>query len=182
MFEGFATTVVETAGAEIFVRYRGEGEPVVLLHGHPRTSATWHKVAPLLVNCGYRVVCADPETWYRPKADAQTMGAENHAELMSAVREPGVVRAMPEDYRAGLALDRVHEEQDRRAGNTLTAPTLILWSQRDDLEALYGDPVAIWQAWASDITGFSIDSHHHMAEEAAPALAAALDRFFSRTA
>ena len=29
------------------------------LHGHPRTSATWHRVAPLLVAAGLSVVCAD---------------------------------------------------------------------------------------------------------------------------
>ncbi|MBB4743845.1 haloacetate dehalogenase [Actinoplanes octamycinicus] len=30
------------------VRYGGDGPPVVLLHGHPRTHTTWHAVAPLL--------------------------------------------------------------------------------------------------------------------------------------
>jgi haloacetate dehalogenase len=36
----------------------GEGEPVVLLHGHPRTHTTWHRVAPLQSG-SFFVVCPD---------------------------------------------------------------------------------------------------------------------------
>ena len=35
------------------------GRRVVLLHGHPRTHTTWHRVAPRLVDAGFRVVCPD---------------------------------------------------------------------------------------------------------------------------
>ncbi|NUR64665.1 MAG: alpha/beta hydrolase, partial [Streptomyces sp.] len=52
MFEGFETGRVQVDDASILVRHGGEGPPVVLLHGHPRTSATWHRVAPLLVRHG----------------------------------------------------------------------------------------------------------------------------------
>ncbi|MDF2562016.1 MAG: alpha/beta hydrolase [Microbacterium sp.] len=286
LFPGFATSTIATDGAEIFVRHGGSGPPVVLLHGHPRTSATWHRVAPLLVDQGFTVICpdlrgygrsrgpaptadhtahskravaadivevarqlghetfdlaghdrgsyvalrlaldhpqaverlavmdcipisehlrradarfatswwhwfffaqpeipervigADPDAWYAPKADPASMGAANHAELMAAVRDPHVVRAMLEDYRAGLTVDRDHEEADRSAGHRVGARTLVLWSKRDDLEALYGDPLEIWREWATAPEGFAIDSGHHMAEEAAPAVAAALGRFF----
>jgi haloacetate dehalogenase len=41
------------------MRFGGSGDPVVLLHGHPRTHTTWHRVAPLLVAAGFRVVCPD---------------------------------------------------------------------------------------------------------------------------
>lgn len=40
MFENFEARQVQVDGASIFVRYGGEGLPVVLLHGHPRTSAS----------------------------------------------------------------------------------------------------------------------------------------------
>ncbi|MBP3977338.1 alpha/beta fold hydrolase [Microbacterium sp. BLY] len=288
-FPGFATTRVATDEAEIFVRHGGAGPAVVLLHGHPRTSATWHRVAPLLVAQGYTVICpdlrgygrsrgpaptpdhaahakravaadiravaarlghdrfrlvghdrgsyvalrltldhpeavtqvalldclpitehlrrcdaafatrwwhwfffaqpeipervigADPEAWYAPKADPATMGAANHAEFLRAIRDPAVVRAMLEDYRAGLTIDRAHEEADRAAGRRLRMPTLVLWSERDDLADLHGDPLRIWQEWADDVRGHGIDSGHHMAEEAPGALAAALTGFFGAT-
>lgn len=282
MFEGFTTEQIDTDDASIFVRHAGSGPPVLLLHGHPRTSATWHRVAPRLVDAGFCVVCpdlrgygrsrgprpsadhsahskravaqdmvtvlrtlgherfhvvghdrgsyvalrlaldhpqaverlvlvdclpvsehlrragaefatrwwhwfffaqpdvpervinADPAGWYGPKADPAAMGAENHAELMDAVAHPDVVRSMLEDYRAGLTVDRAHEEADRSAGRRVTAPLRVLWSLRDDLEDLYGDPLEIWRTWANDLDGFGIDSGHHVAEENPEALTRAV--------
>ncbi|WP_314147092.1 alpha/beta hydrolase [uncultured Leifsonia sp.] len=284
MFEGFTVEDVATPEARIRVRHAGDGPVLVLLHGHPRTGATWHRVAPALVEAGFRVVVpdlrgygastapapradhaqaskramaedvlavlralghssflvaghdrgsyvafrlamdhpeavravalmdsipivehlnrmtpefatawyhwfffaqpvipervigADPDAWYG--GDPAAMGEENFAERRAAVHRPEVVRAMLEDYRAGLTVDRADEEADRAAGRRLTQPVLALWSSRDDLEELFGDPLAIWPAWADDVTGHPIDSGHHMAEEAPAALTAALADFF----
>jgi haloacetate dehalogenase len=288
VFDGFRTEQVDVGEASIFVRHGGNGPPVLLLHGHPRTSATWHRVAPRLVDRGFTVVCpdlrgygrstgpaprpdhsahskravagdlarlmqrlghgrfglaghdrgsyvalrlaldhpdlvsalalldcipisehlaradarfatrwwhwfffaqpeipervinADPDSWY--SGDPTAMGMENYAEFREATRRPAVVRAMLEDYRAGLTLDRRDEEADRAAGHRITCPLLVLWSLRDDLEELYGNPLDIWADWALDVRGHGIDSGHHMAEEAPDALLAALGGFFSSTA
>ncbi|WP_114561382.1 alpha/beta fold hydrolase [Desertihabitans aurantiacus] len=287
MFAGFTQTMVDAGDTALFARSAGSGPPVLLLHGHPRTSATWHRVAPRLVGAGFTVVCmdlpgygrsgkptpapdhaphskragarrlvtamgelghdrfsvvghdrgsyfalrmaldhpervaqavlmdclpisehldrtdarfatawwhwfffaqpelpervitADPDGWYH--GDPETMGAENHAEWRAAVRDPEVVRGMLEDYRAGLGIDAAHERADRAAGRRVEQPLLVLWSTRDDLEELYGDPLAIWRAWADDVTGHGIDSGHHMAEEAPEELARALIAFLGRT-
>jgi haloacetate dehalogenase len=48
VFDGFALERVDVGDAVLRVRHGGDGPPVVLLHGHPRTHATWHKVAPRL--------------------------------------------------------------------------------------------------------------------------------------
>jgi haloacetate dehalogenase len=285
VFEGFGVAQIDVGEASIYVRHGGDGPPVLLLHGHPRTSATWHRVAPRLVERGFTVVCpdlrgygrsrgpaptldhsahskravagdlvrlmhslghdqfalvghdrgsyvalrlaldhphtvtrlalldsipicehlsritaefatwwwhwfffaqpetpervinADPDSWY--KGDPVTMGQENYDEFRDATRNPEVVRAMLEDYRAGLTVDRQHEEADRAAGNKIRSPLLVLWSRHDDYERLYGDPLAIWQNWATDLRGRSIDSAHHMAEEAPEALALSLAEFLS---
>ncbi|GAA2334266.1 hypothetical protein GCM10010431_66790 [Streptomyces kunmingensis] len=58
---------------------------------------------------------------------------------------------MLEDYRAGLTVDRRHEESDRARGARIDCPVLVLWSLRDDLEDLYGDPRTIWRDWADDV-------------------------------
>jgi haloacetate dehalogenase len=105
------------------------------------------------------------------------MGAENHADYLAAIRDPETVRAMCEDYRAGLAVDRFHDEVDRGAGRRIEVPLLVLWASRDDLGALSGDPLAIWRAWADDLRGGEFESGHHMAEEAPEALADALRAF-----
>jgi haloacetate dehalogenase len=87
---------------------------------------------------------------------------------------------MLEDYRAGLTVDRAAEEADRAAGRRVACPTLVLWSARDDLEDLHGDPLRIWADWAGDLRGGGrIDSGHHMAEEAPEELVAALVPFLA---
>jgi haloacetate dehalogenase len=282
MFEGFALEMIELPEATLRVRHGGSGPPVLLLHGHPRTHATWHRVAPLLA-ANHTVVCpdlrgfgqsskpadtpdhagsskrakardcvalmqrlgfdrfaivghdrgaytafraamdhpdrishlavldgvpilealercdarfarawwhwfffgqkgkperailADPDAWY--SATAEQMGAEAYADYCEAIHDPATVHGMIEDYRAGLGIDREHDAEDRRAGRRIECPMLVLWSQRDDLEELYGDVLAVWRPWARDLTGHGIDCGHHMAEEAPEMLANALRRF-----
>ena len=290
------TEDVTTDDGSVFVRHdlvrrAADGDErtvVVLLHGHPRTSATWHRVAPLLAAAGHQVICpdlrgygrsrgpaptvdhrghskraaaadvvrvldhldvarcvlvghdrgsyvalrlaldhpdrvshlvltdcipisehldrvsadfatrwwhwffyaqpetpervinADPDAWYRThEADPVAMGEENYVEWLAAMHDPDVVRAMVEDYRAGLGVDAEHERADRVAGRTLSVPLLALWSLRDDLEDLYGDVLAVWEPWAPDRTGFGIDSGHHIAEQAPEAFAAAVCDFIA---
>ena len=286
MFDGFTLERIDVGDAELRVRHGGSGPPLVLLHGHPRTHTTWHRVAPLLADA-FTVVCPDlrgygessappttpdhapfskramaadvvalmgalgfdrfavaghdrgsyvalrlaldspeaathlavldsvpiaealdrcdarfaaewwhwfffaqtakpaeewisrdPEAWYKG-GDPQRMGAENHADWLRAIHDPATVHAMVEDYRAGLGIDREHDEADRRAGRRVTCPTLAAWSIRDDMEQLYGDPLVIWRAWAGDVRGARIDSGHHMAEEAPEQLVATLRDFLS---
>jgi haloacetate dehalogenase len=285
MFEGFIDELVDLGDVQLQVRFGGEGPPLLLIHGHPRTSATWHRVAPQLISAGFTVVCpdmrgygrsskpiirddhrqqakravandlaelmsqfdldqfavvghdrgahvgfrlamdhpsrvselviidavpiiealercdaqvaerrfdwffyaqpdmpervinADPMAWYRP--DPNQMGAENYAELVEVINDPGTVRAMLEDFRAALWIDREADRADRLAGRTLGCPMLVLWSRRGDVEVLYGDPLAVWKVWAEDLRGFSIDSGEHVAEENPDALVQALTGFLS---
>jgi haloacetate dehalogenase len=123
-----------------------------------------------------RAILADPDAWYGNSAE-RIGAAEAYEDYRAAIHDPATVHAMLEDYRAGLGMDRAHDEEDRRAGRRIACPTLLLWSRRDDLEALYGDPLAIWRAWALDVRGRGLDCGHHMAEEAPQALAAELLAF-----
>ncbi|HEX2312809.1 MAG TPA: alpha/beta hydrolase [Thermomonospora sp.] len=286
MFEGFTLDRVDVGEAELRVRHGGQGPPVLLLHGHPRTHATWHKVAPLLAD-RYTVVCpdlrgygrsskppttpdhapyskramardcvalmralgherfavvghdrgayvatrtaldhpgavsalvvmdavpigaalaradaafaarwwhwffygqtakpaekvinADPDAWYA--AAGAPMEPEAWEDYQAAIHDPATVHAMMEDYRAGLGIDRAHDDADRAAGRRVTAPTLVVWAARDDLEDLYGDPVAVWREWADDVRGQVVDCGHHIAEEAPGRLAEALTDFLDQ--
>lgn len=94
------------------------------------------------------------------------MGTENYADYLAAIRDPGVVLAMIEDYRAGLGPDRAADEADRDAGHTISCPTTVVWSTEDDMETLYGDPLQVWRPWTTTLAGRRIHSGHHMAEEA----------------
>jgi haloacetate dehalogenase len=138
-------------------------------------TAWWHWFFFAQPDKPERAIQADPEAWYR--ADPVAMGPENHADWRAAVHNPAVVRAMLEDYRAGLGVDRAADEADRVAGRRITCPTMVLWSTRDDLYDLYGDVLSVWRPWATTLTGGPIDSAHHMAEEAPDELAARLLTF-----
>jgi haloacetate dehalogenase len=122
-----------------------------------------------------RVINADPLIWYGVSPDR--MGSEAYDDLVTALTNPDTVHAMCEDYRAGLGLDRQADDDDKAAGRRITCPTLLGYSTRDDLEMLYSDPLAIWRGWAEDVRAVTIESGHHMAEEAPEALAKALGAF-----
>ena len=85
---------------------------------------------------------ADPDAWY--SADPSSMGAENYADFRRAIHDPATVHAMCEDYRAGLGIDRAHDDADRREGRRIACPVRVLWVAHDDLPGLYGDVLAIW--------------------------------------
>lgn len=56
--DGFEYRRIATRGAIINVAIRGQGPPLLLLHGYPETHRMWHQVAPALAQ-DYTVVCAD---------------------------------------------------------------------------------------------------------------------------
>ncbi len=130
-----------------------------------------------------RVIAADPDAWYELDADKRAaMGPENFDYVAAAIRRPDTIRAMLEDYRAGLSADLDHDRAARTEGHTILCPTLVGWSIRDDLEQLYGDPAALWRDWvAGPITTARIDSGHHMAEEKPSQVAAALVGFLEHS-
>ncbi|MDN3238273.1 alpha/beta hydrolase [Glycomyces tritici] len=273
MFPGFDEWDVPVApGVALHGRSGGSGPAIVLLHGHPRTHTTWHRVAPALAATGHTVVCPDlrgygasskpepdpehvvycdrtmaaditalmtalghdtfaiaghdrgcyvayrtaldapdrvtrlavcdgvpilealeradarfaerwwhwfflgasphaqrvitddPLAWYR--LDEAGMGTANYRNTVAAVTNPLTVRAMLEDYRAGLSVDRANDAADREAGRRIAAPTTAVWSRHDDTGRLY-DPVSVWQPWCErEVRAAVIESGHHMAEEA----------------
>ncbi len=58
LFPGFQSRFLKTSGATIRVLTKGDGPPLLLLHGHPETHVTWHKIAPALAG-QYTVVVTD---------------------------------------------------------------------------------------------------------------------------
>lgn len=84
-FDGFELQNVTCGEVTLRVRQGGSGPPVVLLHGHPRTHATWHRVAALLAD-RHTVVCPDlrgyggstvpPDTPNHAQASKRAMAAD----------------------------------------------------------------------------------------------------------
>lgn len=125
------------------------------------------------------LIAHDPDWFF---FDAQFAGVMRSfapdalADYARAVREPSVVRAICEDYRAGATYDRALDEQDRAAGRQITCPTQVLWGARGALPAWY-DTLEVWRAWAPDLTGEALDCGHFVPEERPAETAAALRRF-----
>ena len=86
-------------------------------------TAWWHWFFFAQPDKPERAINADPEAWYGSLAPgkAAAMGEQNHADHLAAIRNPDTVRAMLEDYRAGLTVDRAAEEADRAAGRRVPA-------------------------------------------------------------
>jgi len=124
-----------------------------------------------------RAILADPDAWYKPSSDHKT--TEGFDDFYRAIHDPQTVHAMMEDYRAGATVDRFDDDADKRNGNRLHCPVLMIWAERDDMERLYGDPLAVWREWADDVDGFAVESGHHIAEERPELLAQSLATFFT---
>jgi haloacetate dehalogenase len=126
-----------------------------------------------------RIIAPDPEFFF---LDAEFGGAirgfhpEAVADYARCLRDPAVVHAMCEDYRAGATCDRDDDEADRAAGRRITCPLQVLWAGRGALASWY-DTLAVWREWADDVTGEALDSGHFLVEERPAETLAAILRF-----
>ncbi|SEM61454.1 haloacetate dehalogenase [Loktanella fryxellensis] len=76
----------------------------------------------------------------------------------------GRAAAMCADYRAGATTDRRIDDTDRATGARISAPLHFLWAEAG-FPAQTGDPLAIWQRWAWQVTGNACRSGHFAMEE-----------------
>lgn len=118
-------------------------------------------------------------SWTKDKTlDAIDPRALVHYRAM--MHDPARIHAMCEDYRAGATYDWDADRASREVGQKIEVPTHVLWSSHY-LNANKGsfDPIAVWQQWASNVTGEQIDSGHFLAEENPDATLAAIIAFLS---
>jgi haloacetate dehalogenase len=67
----FETAEVKTDDNTIFIRRYGNGSPLLMVHGFPRTSLMWRQVAPQLAS-NHTVICADLRGYGRSGVPAST--------------------------------------------------------------------------------------------------------------
>jgi haloacetate dehalogenase len=97
-------------------------------------------------------------------ADPSAFTPEARAEYARTFADAATLHAICEEYRAASTLDCEHDEADRGA-RRIGCPLLALWSRRGFL-ATWGDVLAIWREWATDVRGRAVDCGHFLAEEA----------------
>ncbi len=75
--------MVDVGELRLRVRFGGEGPAVLLIHGHPRTGATWHRVVPRLLAAGFQVICPDMRGYGR--SDKPAVLADHRQQSKRAV-------------------------------------------------------------------------------------------------
>jgi haloacetate dehalogenase len=90
MFSGFDTATVDVGETTIFLRRKGRGPPLLLLHGFPQTHVMWHRVAPALAE-EFTVVCADLRGY---GASGKPPSGPDHAPYAKGTMARDMVRVM----------------------------------------------------------------------------------------
>lgn len=128
------------AGVTIRAAVGGEGPPLLLLHGHPQTHATWRKVAPELAR-SFRVVAADLRGYGDSAKPGGGQDHANYSKRAMAADQAALMRALgcPRFGLVGhdrggrvahrLALD--HVEAVTRLAVIDIAPTATMYARTD---------------------------------------------------
>ena len=139
LFPGFTARRVPTPdGQHIHTLAGGTGPALLLLHGHPQTSAIWHKVAPKLAQ-HFTLVLADLRGYgdsAKPEGDAEhllyskrTMAADMLAVMQHLGHPRFTVLAHDRGARVAYRLAADHPAAVLRMVLLDIAPTLAMYEQ-----------------------------------------------------
>ncbi len=124
----------------------------------------------------------DVETWFdlhtgREPKDKSFFHPDARADYLAALREPGTLHGICEDYRAAATVDLEHDRASRAAGQTLRCPLLALWGAKGKIGQWYA-PLEVWRGYSdAEVAGHAVNSGHYLAEEAPAEVLAALEEF-----
>ena len=104
-----------------------------------------------------------------------TFKPEALAEYVRCYRNPGVVHATCEDYRAMFTIDIQHDDED--GPKKVTCPTYILWGSKTVVHLMF-DPLTMWSQRVEGVTGEPLPSTHFLCEEIPDIVAVKLLTFF----
>lgn len=128
-------------GIEIFAKVSGSGKPLLLLHGYPQTHMCWHKVAPKLLNVGYKVIVPDLRGYgasSKPASDADHLPyskremAKDQLRLMSALgHDRFLLVGHDRGGRVAHSLAVNHPQAVEKLSIVDIAPTLTMYENTD---------------------------------------------------
>jgi haloacetate dehalogenase len=120
----------------------------------------------------------DPELFFfRAQFRSMLTGLEGaYADYLECAKDPAVIHAMCEDYRAGATYDRLLDEADRAAGRAIACPVQVLWGAKGAVGHWY-DVLEVWKPWAPDLRGQALDCGPFLPEEKPAETLAALCDF-----
>jgi haloacetate dehalogenase len=113
-----------------------------------------------------RMIGADPELFLRnfvSRLGAGALAPEAVAEYLRAFRDPAVIHATCEDYRAAASIDLEHDAAD--LDEKVRCPLLALWGAKGRIASAF-DVLATWRERAVDVRGRALPCGHYIPEEA----------------
>ncbi|MDQ6618532.1 MAG: alpha/beta hydrolase [Pseudomonadota bacterium] len=127
-----------------------------------------------------RMIGADPAYYLRKKIGGWSRGLSYFdpralAEYERCFRDPAMIHASCEDYRAAAGIDLEHDAQDESA--RIECPLLALWGDEGVVNRLF-KPLDDWRSVALDVRGRALRSGHFLPEEAPEDTCAELLHFF----
>lgn len=152
--------MVDVLGTRMAYHERGEGRPVLLLHGNPTSSYLWRDVIPALEGCG-RLIAPDligmGDSAKLPNPGPDTYRFTTHREYLGAFIDAVVGPAsslvlVVHDWGSALGFDWANRHRDRIRGIAY-------------MEAIVR-PIASWDEWSPAATpifqGFRSDKGEQM--------------------
>ena len=141
-----AKTTVDVLGSRMAYHERGEGTPVLFLHGNPTSSYLWRDVIPELEGCG-RLIAPDligmGDSAKLPNPDADTYRFTTHRKYLAGFIDAVIGSAQPivfvvHDWGSALGFDWANHHRDRVRGIAY-------------MEGIVR-PVAGWEEWSAVAT------------------------------
>jgi haloacetate dehalogenase len=113
-----------------------------------------------------RMIGADPEFYLRnafARLGTSSLAPEAIEEYVRAFRDPAVIHATCEDYRAAASIDLEHDAADLKS--KVACPLLALWGANGRIASAF-DVLATWRERATDVRGRALPCGHYLPEEA----------------
>jgi pimeloyl-ACP methyl ester carboxylesterase len=176
MMDDFSIGEVQTGETSIFVRSRGSGPPILLLHGFPQTHLMWRGVAPLLAGY-FTVVCADLRGYGRSGCPAST---SDHAPYAKRFMAQDMVTVM-----ARLGTNRLSIGRLTRIAEALQVPPTFFFARETKAALASGNKSREFLGAApamQDLLAGQIDLMFDQAANALPQVQAGKIRPFAVTA
>jgi haloacetate dehalogenase len=140
LIPGFTSRDVETASVRIRAAVGGSGPPLLLLHGHPQTHLTWHKIAPELAK-RFIVVATDLRGYGDSAKPPGGVGHVNYSKRALAKDQVEVMRSLGFPHFAVVGHDRGgrvahrmaldHADAVERLAVLDIAPTATMYARTD---------------------------------------------------
>jgi haloacetate dehalogenase len=140
LIPGFTSRDVETGSVRIRAAVGGSGPPLLLLHGHPQTHLTWHKIAPQLAR-RFTVVATDLRGYGDSAKPPGGVGHVNYSKRALAKDQVEVMRSLGFPHFAVVGHDRGgrvahrmaldHADAVERLAVLDIAPTATMYARTD---------------------------------------------------